>query len=101
MAVLSTSATELGPDMIPQLSQVLSMSTLARAGILLVTAGFLRLVYTFLRSIYRVHFHPLAKFSGPREAAISRDWEHKIATEKGAYPEKVFEKLHREYSKSK
>lgn len=98
MAVLSTSATELKLDMIPTSSQILSMSTLARGGILLVTFGLFRLVYTWLRSIYRVHFHPLAKFPGPREAAISRDWEFKIATANGAYPEKVYEKLHKEYS---
>ncbi|KAG6363998.1 hypothetical protein INS49_009101 [Diaporthe citri] len=98
MAVLSTSATELRLDLIPTSSQILSMSTLARGGILLVTFGLFRLVYTWLRSIYRVHFHPLAKFPGPREAAISRDWEFKITSEKGAYPEKVYERLHKEYS---
>lgn len=99
MAVLSTSATELRLDMIPTSSQILSLSTLARAGILVLTFGLVRLVYTWLRSIYRVHFHPLAGFPGPREAAISRDWELKIATEKRGYPERVFERLHKEYSK--
>lgn len=98
MAVLSKSATELGLEMIPTSSQILSISTLARAGMLLVTVGFLRLVYTWLRSIYRVHFHPLSSFPGPREAAVSKDWEYKIATEKGAYPEKVYERLHKQYS---
>lgn len=98
MAVLSTSNAELGLDMLPTSSQILSMSALGRAGIVLVTFGIFRLVYTWLRSIYRVHFHPLASFPGPREAAISRDWEHKIATEKGAYPEKVYERLHKQYS---
>lgn len=93
MAVLSKSTVVLGMD-IPMPSQILSMSTLARAGVLLI---FLRLVYTWLRSIYRVHFHPLASFAGPREAAVSRDWEFKIATEKGAYPEKVYEMLHKQY----
>lgn len=93
MAVLSKSSGVLGLD-IPMPSQILSMSTLARAGVLLV---FLRLVYTWLRSIYRAHFHPLAGFAGPREAAVSRDWEFKIATEKGAYPEKVYERLHKQY----
>lgn len=85
--------------MIPTSSQVLSLSTLQRGGILLVTFGLLRLVYVWLRSIYRVHFHPLANFAGPREAAVSRYWEYKITTAKGAYPEKVYEKLHKEYSK--
>lgn len=94
MAVLSTSIGGLISDTIPTSIQVLSINTLARAGVLLI---FLRYVYTWLRSIYRVHFHPLADFPGPREAAVSRDWEHKITTEKGAYPEKVYEQLHKQY----
>lgn len=98
MAVLSKSSTDLGLGMIPTSSQILSMSALARGGILLVTFGVLRVIYIWLRSIYRVHFHPLAKFAGPREAAISRDWEFKITTEQGAYPEKVYERLHKQYS---
>lgn len=88
MAVLSTSATKLRPDMIPTSSQILSLSTLARTGILVLTFSLILLVYTWLRSIYRVHFHPLAHFPGPREAAISRDWELKIATEKADIPSK-------------
>lgn len=95
IAIHSTSTAETGPVMLPASSQILSKSSLVRKGVPLVIFGLFRLVYTWLLSIYRVHCHPLAGFVGPREAANSRDWEHKIATEKSAYSEKVCESLHK------
>ncbi|KAJ2990880.1 hypothetical protein NUW58_g2739 [Xylaria curta] len=58
----------------------------------------LALLYTFYRvflGVYRVAFHPLAKFPGPRAAALSNAWQY--ALQKRGRGEIEFEKLHREY----
>jgi hypothetical protein len=98
MATLSPSTGGLGLDMIPSMLPVLDVSAVACAGLFLILFQY---VYKWLRSIYRLYFHPLAGFPGPRNAAVSRDWEHRIATEKGAYPEKVYEMLHKQYGNYK
>lgn len=52
--------------------------------------------YQILKTVYRVHFHPLSKFPGPRAAAISRRWQSKLVD--AGYPEVEYEKLHKDLS---
>lgn len=51
--------------------------------------------FQILRALYRLHFHPLSKFPGPRSAAISREWQAKIVRK--GFPEKDYEELHKEF----
>ncbi|CAG1959033.1 unnamed protein product [Fusarium graminearum] len=51
--------------------------------------------FQILRAVYRLHFHPLSKFPGPRSAAICRQWQAKIVRK--GFPEKDYEKLHKEF----
>lgn len=59
-------------------------------------AVFLYFSYTFIQRIYRLYFHPLAKFPGPREAAVSTQWL--FTQHKGGYPEPTLEALHKKYN---
>jgi hypothetical protein len=54
-------------------------------------------IFRFARNTYRLHYHPLAKFPGPRDAVFSNDWLYKTSMK--GNPEVEFEKLHKEYSK--
>ncbi|KAF9873228.1 cytochrome p450 [Colletotrichum karsti] len=51
--------------------------------------------FLYLRSLYRIHFHPLRSFPGPREAAKSDKWLYRQT--KSIYPEDTYEKLHRDH----
>ncbi|KAF9885222.1 hypothetical protein FE257_000582 [Aspergillus nanangensis] len=46
--------------------------------------------------VYRIHFHPLKSFKGPRDACISEQWLYK--TTKDGTAEQVFEALHAKYN---
>ncbi|KAI1868825.1 hypothetical protein JX265_006804 [Neoarthrinium moseri] len=60
----------------------------------LVLLGVLFAVYRAVVSTYRLRFHPLSAFPGPREAAVSDRWLYKLS--KGGRAEIEFDRLHRE-----
>lgn len=47
--------------------------------------------------VWRLRFHPLAKFPGPRAAAVSDRWLYALS--KAGHPEAEFDKLHRDFGK--
>ncbi|PNP82140.1 hypothetical protein FNYG_04329 [Fusarium nygamai] len=53
-------------------------------------------LYATVDRIYKLHFHPLAKFPGPKKACLSQEWLLRVS-EQGS-PEQVFEKLHEKYN---
>lgn len=59
------------------------------------------LVYGAALTIYRLYFHPLAKFPGPKIAAITRWYEayYDVALD-GRYEKRIIE-FHRKYGKSR
>ena len=60
----------------------------------------LGLGYTLLRSVYRIWFHPLSKFPGPKLAAITHGYEfYYDVLNKGTYIWQI-EKMHEEYGRS-
>jgi hypothetical protein len=65
-------------------------------------AGVLLLAFTFVykasQAIYRLYFHPLAGFPGPREAALSDTWLYKLS--EIGQQEQEFERLHKKYGKA-
>ena len=65
-----------------------------QAGVLLLVFAF---VYKASQAVYRLYFHPLAAFPGPREAALSNAWLWKLS--ETGQPEQEFESLHQEYGK--
>lgn len=65
-------------------------------GILISTVVYL--VYLVVDRIYKLYLHPLAKFPGPPEACLSKNWLLRVSEE--GNPERVFEKLHEKYSQS-
>lgn len=56
---------------------------------------FLALTFSYCRGLYRLYWHPLSKFPGPKEATKSDLWlYHQDLT---PFPEDTFEDLHRQY----
>lgn len=56
------------------------------------------LTWCCIRAVYLLYFHPLVSFPGPKKAALSSWWLYSVT--KAGNPEEVFERLHKEYSKS-
>lgn len=57
----------------------------------------LGLVALVTMGVYRLWFHPLASFPGPKLAALSTDWLYRASF--GKYVEKTLDELHNDYSK--
>lgn len=55
-------------------------------------------LYAAIDRLYKVHFHPLAKFPGPKEASLSQNWLLRVSEQ--GNPEHVFKDLHEKYSES-
>ncbi|KAJ4245782.1 hypothetical protein NW762_013906 [Fusarium torreyae] len=53
------------------------------------------IIYYLLNAVYLLYFHPLAKFRGPRRAAVSTWWIYLVS--RSGQADKVFEELHRKY----
>jgi hypothetical protein len=53
--------------------------------------------YLIVLLVYRLYFHPLAKFPGPRLAAITGGYEFYYDAIKGGMYLKKIEKLHEKY----
>lgn len=53
------------------------------------------LAFQFFKAVYRLYFHPLSKFRGPRAAAISRRWQANLV--RAGFPEIEYEKLHKAF----
>lgn len=66
-----------------------------QAGIVLLTFA---LISKASQAVYRLYFHPLSGFPGPREAALSKDWLYKLS--QTGQQEKEFERLHEKYRKA-
>lgn len=61
----------------------------------------LLVAYFIIRTIYRLYFHPLAKFPGPKIAAATSCFEFYFSVVKdGVFPWKIKE-LHEQYGKSR
>ncbi|KAI8651118.1 hypothetical protein NCS55_01355000 [Fusarium keratoplasticum] len=54
------------------------------------------LAWKICNAIYNLYFHPLAKFPGPREAALSQNWIYKSSLDGRIEP--LLEKLHNQYN---
>lgn len=59
-----------------------------------VVLGFCLVRLLYIRYVYNVYLHPLAKFPGPREAALSDKWLWDVQSTGRA--EQTFEALHKE-----
>ncbi|RKK96205.1 hypothetical protein BFJ68_g14465 [Fusarium oxysporum] len=54
------------------------------------------MAWKICNAIYNLYFHPLAKFPGPREAAVSQNWIYKNSLDGRIEP--LLEKLHQRYN---
>lgn len=63
--------------------------------VIVTTLGLLTIATT---CIYRLWFHPLASFPGPKAAALSTEWLYRASL--GKYIEETLDELHDKYSKS-
>jgi hypothetical protein len=55
--------------------------------------------YFFILAIYRLYIHPLAKFPGPKAAALTNAYEFYYDAIKGGMYIKQMEKMHEKYGK--
>lgn len=53
------------------------------------------IIWIVSEAAYRLQFHPLASFPGPREAALSNNWIYKLS--KSGKVEQELERLHQLY----
>ena len=58
------------------------------------------LVYLALKSVYRLYFHPLSKFPGPKLAAITSGYEFYFNFIKGGVFIWEIERLHQVYGEN-
>ena len=85
-------------DIIQQLTALLGEYGKSRSNVALGLVGAAILLYITIKAVlatYRTRLSPLARFPGPREAAISTSWLYK--TMKDPFPEAIYEKLHEQY----
>lgn len=66
----------------------------------MITVIVVLLFYVVGKTIYRLWFHPLSKFPGPRLAAISSIYEFYYSVIKGGMFIWEMERMHEEYGKS-
>jgi hypothetical protein len=55
------------------------------------------LIYSLVRIIYNVYFHPLSRFPGPRGAACTRWWLAYMELGRGISLSTLREELHQKY----
>lgn len=55
----------------------------------------LLIVLKVTRAVYNLYFHPLSRFPGPRQAALSDSWIHELS--RSGKAEEEIEQLHKTY----
>lgn len=76
---------------------IMELSTTYHLAALSIAVTAILFIYRLARNTYRIRYHPLAKFPGPRAAAISKGWLYRVS-ETGD-PEAEFARLHEAYGK--
>jgi hypothetical protein len=88
---MALTQSKLSPSSNPTMQLTTPYHWAALAAVLTVTF----FLYRLARNTYRLQYHPLAKFPGPRAAAISKDWLYKVSETGNAEAE--FARLHKAY----